>query len=276
MTCTPIWMMRSAFDIVSACASVLATTKSTALQPARDHVVDGVAAGTAGPEHGDPRLQLTDVGDLQIDGHGCLFIARASQVCDAAGRAGPPPAAWCTSCRDLHVSSEALAKPSSDPCEIAARSCHRVPRWPRFEVFEMRRLAGRPAGRSPPQKPVPSPPPAARRCRAAVRCAPAVRESASRDRASPVSWHAPPVSTTRPRGSAANGDAASRSRTISRISSTRGLMMRTSCARETNCGALAVVVIDRRHRDHVALVGAAGEHAAVERLDALGVGDARC
>ena len=54
--------------------------------------------------------------------------------------------------------------------------------------------------------------------------------------ANPVSWLAPPVSTTRPRGSAANGEAAKRSRTISRISSTRGLMMRTSDARETNCG----------------------------------------
>jgi hypothetical protein len=45
-----------------------------ALEPARDHVVDGVAAGTAGPEHGDPRLELADVGDIQIDAHVCLFI----------------------------------------------------------------------------------------------------------------------------------------------------------------------------------------------------------
>src|SRR5207247_778391 len=37
-------------------------------------------------------------------------------------------------------------------------------------------------------------------------------------------------------GSAANGEAARRSRTISRISSTRGLMMRTNAARETTCG----------------------------------------
>ena len=43
-----------------------------ALQPARDHVVDGVAAGTAGPENCDPRLKLTDVGNLQIDAHVCL------------------------------------------------------------------------------------------------------------------------------------------------------------------------------------------------------------
>ena len=35
-----------------------------ALQPGRDHVVDGIAAGAADTEHGDPRLQLPDVGDL--------------------------------------------------------------------------------------------------------------------------------------------------------------------------------------------------------------------
>src|SRR5712691_13183294 len=39
----------------------------------------------------------------------------------------------------LVESSEALAKPSSDPCDIAA-PCRRVPRSPRFEMFEMRRL----------------------------------------------------------------------------------------------------------------------------------------
>ena len=88
-----------------------------------------------------------------------------------------------------------------------------------------------------------------------------------------MSWLAPPVRTTRPRGSAANGEAASRSRTISRISSTRGLMMRTSFARETNCGAsrssssTGGTAIMSRSSD------AAGEHAAVERLDALGIGD---
>src|SRR5258708_1659293 len=36
-------------------------------------------------------------------------------------------------------SSEALAKPSSDPCDIAA-PCRRVPRSPRFEMLKMRRL----------------------------------------------------------------------------------------------------------------------------------------
>src|SRR5207247_6868574 len=36
-------------------------------------------------------------------------------------------------------SSEALAKPSSDPCDIAAPCC-RVPRSPRFEMLKLRRL----------------------------------------------------------------------------------------------------------------------------------------
>src|SRR5207244_3283277 len=36
-------------------------------------------------------------------------------------------------------SSEALAKPLSDPCDIAA-PCGRVPRSSRFEMLEMRRL----------------------------------------------------------------------------------------------------------------------------------------
>ena len=90
-TCTPIWMMRSAFDMVSAWASVLATTKSTPCSPARDHVVDGVAAGAADPEHGDPRLQLADVGDLQIDASWLPLHTRASAT--PPRRAGPPPAA---------------------------------------------------------------------------------------------------------------------------------------------------------------------------------------
>ena len=34
VTWVPIWMMRCAFDMVSACASVLATTKSTPCNPA--------------------------------------------------------------------------------------------------------------------------------------------------------------------------------------------------------------------------------------------------
>ena len=59
-----------------------------ALQARGDHVVDGVAAGAADPEHGDPRLQLPDVGNFQIDAHGCLLFARS----EPPVAAGPPPA----------------------------------------------------------------------------------------------------------------------------------------------------------------------------------------
>ena len=52
------------------------------LKPSRDHVVDGVAAGSADAKHGQPRLQLADIGDLQVDAHICLLLGRA--FCDAA------------------------------------------------------------------------------------------------------------------------------------------------------------------------------------------------
>src|SRR5215831_16316444 len=36
--------------------------------------------------------------------------------------------------------SEALPEPSPDSCEVTVRPCHQLPRSPRFEMFEMRRL----------------------------------------------------------------------------------------------------------------------------------------
>ena len=53
----------------------------------------------------------------------------------------------------------------------------------------------------------------------------------------PVSWDAPPLKTTRARGSAAKGESASRSRTISKISSARCRTMFAIVARDTICGA---------------------------------------
>ncbi len=72
-----------------------------ALQSGGDHVVDGISAGAADPEHGDARLQFPNVGDFQIDGHGSLFNTRASghrgrpvrrrplRVCDRVIRSSP-------------------------------------------------------------------------------------------------------------------------------------------------------------------------------------------
>ena len=44
-------MTRSAIDIVSTCVSGIGDDEIDALQPGRDHVVDGVAAGAADPKH---------------------------------------------------------------------------------------------------------------------------------------------------------------------------------------------------------------------------------
>ena len=56
------------------------------LQAGRDHVVDGIAAGAADAEHGDARLQLTDVGHFEIDRHGCLFFMRGRVATSGSGR----------------------------------------------------------------------------------------------------------------------------------------------------------------------------------------------
>src|SRR5208282_6367930 len=113
-----------------------------ALQAGGDHVVDGVAAGTADAEHGDARLELTDVGDSQIDGH----LLASSFMRGRRRRpapADPPPAvvmSRVTSRLRIWGPSETLAKPLSDAGEIAARASHQVPLTACFEVLEMRRL----------------------------------------------------------------------------------------------------------------------------------------
>ena len=103
------------------------------LQSGGDHVVDGVTTGSTNSEHGDARFQFTDVGGSKIECHGCLSITTRALV-----RPGRRPRglvkveAWCGK-----VSSEALAKPSSDLSEIAVGPCPELPRMPRFHMFQM-------------------------------------------------------------------------------------------------------------------------------------------
>src|SRR4029077_10298646 len=43
-----------------------------ALQACRDHVIDGIAASAADPEHGNARLHLANIGNVS---HGCFTIS---------------------------------------------------------------------------------------------------------------------------------------------------------------------------------------------------------
>ncbi len=129
--------MRSAFDIVSACASVLATTKSTPCKPAVIMLLTALP-----PAPPTPNTVMRGLSS-RISGIFRLIVMVASS--SLRGRlqrpapAGPPPAAVIIWLR-VWGPSEALAKPSSDPGEVAARACHGIPLAPRLEMFEMRRL----------------------------------------------------------------------------------------------------------------------------------------
>ena len=57
-----------ALDMVSACASVFSDDEVDALQPGRDHVVDGVAAGATDAKNDNARLHLANIGNV---GHVC-------------------------------------------------------------------------------------------------------------------------------------------------------------------------------------------------------------
>jgi hypothetical protein len=88
---TPIWMMRSASESASACASVLATTKSHAFELGLDHVVDGVAAGPADAEDGDARLELGGLVRCESD---CHFASPISLGSVRNAPAAGPIHAW--------------------------------------------------------------------------------------------------------------------------------------------------------------------------------------
>ena len=62
-------MTRSAFDDGERLGVGVGDDELAADQAELDHVVDGVAAGAADAEHGDPGLEFPDVRNLQIDRH---------------------------------------------------------------------------------------------------------------------------------------------------------------------------------------------------------------
>src|SRR5262244_1302468 len=128
-------MMRSALDMVSACASVLATTKSTPCSPAVIMLLTALP-----PAPPTPNTVIRGFSS-RISGIFRLMLMAASCL------RGPCRGSSCRSATGRWVeigafpgSSEALEKPSSDPIDVAAGPCHATPRFPRFEVFEMRRL----------------------------------------------------------------------------------------------------------------------------------------
>src|SRR5215475_10245118 len=263
VTATPIWMMRSALDMVSAWASVFATTKSTpcsplvimlltALPPAPP-VPNTVIRGFSSRTSGIFRLML-------------MFASSYAEVTAGSGRSAT--ARW--ACRI--ESSEALAKPLADPCDIAA-PCRRVPRSSRFEMFEMCRLridqqsrrngecrSLRFVGQSGNAERSPDPHLPAEYLRCELRKAGKLARSAGEHHAS--AWLGP-----KRRGCQAIAHHL-QDLFDARLDDARDLRARD----EMRC--LALVIVHRRHRNHVAFVGSAREHAAIERLDALGIGDA--
>ena len=64
-----------------------------ALETAFDHVVDGVAAGSADTEYGDARLEFGEIRNSEVDGHGSLPILH----CPCSGSLRRVPATRCSS-----------------------------------------------------------------------------------------------------------------------------------------------------------------------------------
>src|SRR5215467_11898607 len=108
VACTPIWMMRSAREVVSAWASVLATTKSTPWRPAAIMLLTALPPAPPTPNTVIRGFSSRMSGIFKLMLMGCL--------------------------------SEAFAKPLSHPGEIAARPRLDVPRVARFEMFQVRKL----------------------------------------------------------------------------------------------------------------------------------------
>src|SRR5688572_23357692 len=131
VTCVPICTMRWAFDMVSACASVLATTKSTPCNPAVIMLLTALP-----PAPPTPKTVIRGFSSL-MSGGVRLSAMVASITTRALVRPGRRPQGLVKIFWSVDRSSEALAKPSSDLSEIAVSPCPELPRMPRFDVFQM-------------------------------------------------------------------------------------------------------------------------------------------
>src|SRR4051795_1745782 len=131
VTAVPICTMRCAFDMVSACASVLATTKSTPCSPAVIMLLTALP-----PAPPTPKTVIRGFSSL-MSGGVRLSAMVASLTTRALVHPGRRPRGLVKIVWLLDRSSEALAKPSSDLSEIAVSPCPELPRMPRFDVFKM-------------------------------------------------------------------------------------------------------------------------------------------
>src|SRR4051812_219020 len=131
VTAVPICTMRCAFDMVSACASVLATTKSTPCNPAVIMLLTALP-----PAPPTPKTVIRGFSSL-MSGGVRLSAMVASLTTRALVHPGRRPRGLVKIVWLLDRSSEALAKPSSDLSEIAVSPCPELPRMPRFDVFQM-------------------------------------------------------------------------------------------------------------------------------------------
>src|SRR5215468_8041263 len=149
---TPIWMMRSAFDSVSAWASVLATTKSTPCSPALIMLLTALPPAPPTPNtvirgfnslmSGIFRLMLMGASCWggacrrlpPVRHRRCKWSARRLVACRTHDRLAS------VSVQEVGPASETFPQPSSDAGDIAARFGSVLPRMPRLEVFEMRGL----------------------------------------------------------------------------------------------------------------------------------------
>src|SRR5262249_13259507 len=262
-------MTRSAFDIVSACASVLATTKSTPCRPA---VIMLFTAFPPAPP--TPNTVMRGLSS-RISGMFRLMVMIASFVsrgrAPRPGPSGPPPVAEIFELR-FRGPSETLAKPSSDASEIPARAGHELPLTPRFEMFEMRRL----------------------RVDEQARCDRKGRAPSRLRRAGNAEWTSEPHRTSNHPGrqfrqavelaGAPSQDhmppPIGHNRTCSQAVThhfENFLNARFDDAHQRRVRyklrllALVLVLVQRRDRDHVMFVRSSAKHSAIKRFDSLGV-----